>query len=132
MHQSHFEPRDNAITAATIDEKKGRDDGLEQQLDRWINRTVFFERCAITALQKLPHATFCKRRVDWCRFVKAFYCEKNCSTFYFLFHERIYFHHFSIIIYTTEYTQRKENFYIKGTSLTTNERTFGYGQTNVR
>ena len=29
-------------------------------------------------------------------------------------------------------TQKKENLYIKGTSLTINERTFGYGQTNVR
>ena len=39
------------------------------------------------------------------------------------------FSRFSLIIFT----QRKENLYIKGTSLITiNERTFGYGQTNVR
>ena len=28
-------------------------------------------------------------------------------------------------------TQREENLYIKGTSLTINERMFGYGQTNI-
>ena len=29
-------------------------------------------------------------------------------------------------------TQREENLYIKGTSFTIKDRTFGYGQTNIR